>query len=124
MVSEVVGTMASTSSLYFSFGSLPQLIAICSIKLKVSNYLLWRTQFLQLMHTMKITDLVPEEPPKNDSDQSKKAYDDWEGKYLVMRSWMMGTITEECMFLTVRCKTTKEMWECLEEHFLQAIKDK
>jgi len=33
-------------------------------------------------------------------------------------------MTEESMYLIVGCTTAKEMWECLEEAYLQATKDK
>lgn len=77
--------MASAAS-SFSFGSLSQLIAISSIKLKPYNYLIWRTQILQVMQTMKVSYLATDDPSKNDSDQDKKAYQEWEDKDLVLRS--------------------------------------
>ncbi|KAH0764298.1 hypothetical protein KY285_000169 [Solanum tuberosum] len=38
-------------------------------------------------------------------------------------SWISGTLTEESMYLIVGCSTANEMWECLEEAYLQATKD-
>lgn len=35
-----------------------------------------------------------------------------------------STPTEESMYLIVGCSTIKEMWECLEEAYLQETKDK
>ena len=50
--------------------------------------------------------------------------DEWEEKNVLLRSWISGTLTEESMYLIVGCSTAKEMWECLEEAYLQATKDK
>jgi len=43
---------------------------------------------------------------------------------MLLRSWISGTLTKESMYLTVGCSTAKEMWECLEETYLQATKEK
>ena len=45
--------------------------------------------------------------------------DDWEEKDVLLRSWISGTLTEESMYLIVGYSTAKEMWECLEEAYLQ-----
>ena len=50
--------------------------------------------------------------------------DDWEDKDRLWMSWISGTLTEESMYLIVGCSTSKEMWECLEETYFQATKDK
>ncbi|KAH0665562.1 hypothetical protein KY285_026768 [Solanum tuberosum] len=50
--------------------------------------------------------------------------DDWKEKDMLLRSWISGTLTKESMYLTVGCSTAKEMWECLEETYLQATKEK
>ncbi|KAH0745682.1 hypothetical protein KY285_007339 [Solanum tuberosum] len=54
---------SSSSSLGLSPSSLHQLITICPIKLKPSNYLVWRTQILQLMQTLKVTSIIKDEAP-------------------------------------------------------------
>ena len=50
--------------------------------------------------------------------------DDWEDKDMLRMSWISGTLTEESMYLTVGYSTAKEMWECFEETYFQATKDK
>ncbi|OIT38994.1 hypothetical protein A4A49_56276, partial [Nicotiana attenuata] len=59
------------SSLALSSSSLHQLITICSIKLKPSNYLVWRTQILQLMQTLKVTTVIKEEAPPESIENEK-----------------------------------------------------
>ena len=50
--------------------------------------------------------------------------DDWEEKDVLLRSWILGTLTEESMYLIVVCSTATEMWEFLGEKYFQATKDK
>ena len=50
--------------------------------------------------------------------------DDWEDKDMLRMSWISGFLTEESMYLIVGYSTSKEMWECLEETYFQATKDK
>ena len=50
--------------------------------------------------------------------------DEWEDKGMLRMSWISGTLIEESMYLIVGCSTSKEMWECLEETYFQATKDK
>ncbi|KAK4731619.1 hypothetical protein R3W88_024607 [Solanum pinnatisectum] len=56
-------TSSSSSSLSLSAASLHQLIAICPIKLKPSNYLIWKTQITQLMQTLKVGEIIVKDPP-------------------------------------------------------------
>lgn len=50
--------------------------------------------------------------------------DDWEEKDVLRRSWISGTLTKESMYLIVGCSTAKDVWEWLEEAYLQATKYK
>ena len=43
---------------------------------------------------------------------------------MLQSSWILGTLTEESMYLIEGCSTAKKMWECMEETYFQAIKDK
>ncbi|KAH0679065.1 hypothetical protein KY284_020150 [Solanum tuberosum] len=49
---------------------------------------------------------------------------DLEEKDVLRRSWIRGTLTKESMDLIVGCLIAKVMWECLEEAYVQATKDK
>ncbi|XP_015169970.1 uncharacterized protein [Solanum tuberosum] len=129
--------MASASNT-LSTSSLHHLIASVSIKLKPSNYLIWRTQMLQLIQVMRLTYLIRDEPKtiiteedtsssdKNSGKTSDKGSenDDREEKDVLLRIWISGTLSEETMYLIVGYNTAKEMWETLKETYLQATKDK
>ncbi|KAH0767910.1 hypothetical protein KY285_003781 [Solanum tuberosum] len=92
----------------------------------------------QLIQVMTLTYLITE-PPKDTCSTGKTTeetvagekgakdnniVDDWEEKDVLLSSWISGTLTEESIYLIVGCSTAKEMWECLEESYLQATKDK
>ena len=95
---------------------------------------------IQLIQVMRLTYLITTtEPDRSTCSIGKTAektvavekdaedsgsVDDWEEKDVLLRSWISGTLTEESMYLIVGYETAKEMWECLEEAYLQATKDK
>lgn len=43
---------------------------------------------------------------------------------VLLRSWITGTLSEEALYLVVGCKTAKNVWDCLEENYLQATKER
>lgn len=53
-----------------STSSLHHLIASVSIKLKPSNYLIWRTQILQLIQVMRLAYLIKDEPKAITTDET------------------------------------------------------
>ncbi|KAH0714702.1 hypothetical protein KY284_007607 [Solanum tuberosum] len=114
-----------------STSSLHQLIAACSIKLKPTNYLIKRTQ---ISHLIQITENELSKSNCSTGQSARKvvvvekdAEDsgniiDWKEKYVLLRSWISVTLTEESMYLIMGCSTAKEMWECLEKTYIQATK--
>ncbi|KAH0679474.1 hypothetical protein KY284_020559 [Solanum tuberosum] len=121
---------SSNTTLALSPSSLHQLIAICSIKLKPLNYLVCRIQVLQLIHTLKIDEIIKGElPSQNILDEKDEPipnpkFTTWEDHDVLVRSWLSGTMTEESIFLIIGCTTVKQIWACLEDTYLQASKDK
>ncbi|XP_049411114.1 uncharacterized protein LOC125874268 [Solanum stenotomum] len=58
-------------------------------------------------------------------DGQEKAFDsNWDEQDVLLRTWISETMTKDSMYLIVGCSTAKEMWECFEEAYLQATKDK
>lgn len=43
---------------------------------------------------------------------------------VLVRNWLTETMTEESMFLIIGCTSTKQIWESLDDNYLQATKDK
>ncbi|KAH0746164.1 hypothetical protein KY285_007821 [Solanum tuberosum] len=104
---------SSSSSLGLSPSSLHQLITICPIKLKPSNYLVWRTQILQLIKTLKATSIIKDEAPSETIENAQgepslnPKFLDWEERDVLVRSWISSTMTEESMSLIIGCSTAK-----------------
>ncbi|PHT37811.1 hypothetical protein CQW23_21384 [Capsicum baccatum] len=72
--------------------SLHQLITICSIKLKPSNYLVWRTSILQLiMQTLKVTAIITDEAPSETIEDAageptpNPKFAEWEERDVLVR---------------------------------------
>ncbi|KAH0646954.1 hypothetical protein KY284_034838 [Solanum tuberosum] len=97
----------STNTLLTS--SLHHLISSCSIKLKPTNYLIWRTQMSQLIQVMRLTYLITE-PPKGTCStkqttekvvalekgvEDNNIVDDWEEKDVLLRSYLQPTKDKE-----------------------------
>ncbi|OIT35490.1 hypothetical protein A4A49_02714 [Nicotiana attenuata] len=93
----------------FSTASLHHLIASCPVKLKPSNYLIWRTQMMQLIQVMRLNYLIEGKPEiinvegtsESSVKNSGKGVDkdstaaDWAEKNVLLRSWISGTMSEE-----------------------------
>ncbi|KAH0768481.1 hypothetical protein KY285_004352 [Solanum tuberosum] len=98
---------------------------------------------MQLMQVMKVTNLIKGERQSITINGKEKIIEGkekedleslweekdlllslWEEKDVLLRTWISGTMTEENMYLIVGCSTAQEMWECLEETYLQATKNK
>lgn len=90
---------------------------------------------MQLIQVMRVTDLIEEEKPdkgnSSATDGKEKSIEektsevnDWDERDVLLRTWISGTMTKESMYLIVGCTIAKEMWECLEEAYLQATKEK
>ncbi|KAH0679281.1 hypothetical protein KY284_020366 [Solanum tuberosum] len=115
---------SNTTFRSLSTSSLHHLIDACPVKLKPTNYLVWRTHIMQLMQVMKVTNLIKGERQSSTTDGKEniiegKETEDleslWEKKDVLLRTWISGTMTKESMYLIVGCSTAQDMWECLEE---------
>ncbi|KAH0655099.1 hypothetical protein KY290_030901 [Solanum tuberosum] len=123
----------NTTFMSLSTSSLHHLIVACPFKLKPTNYLIWRTQIMQLMQVMKVTNLIKGERQSSTTYGKEKMSEGkekedletlWEEKDVWLRTWISGNMIEESMYLTVGCSIEQEMWECLEEIYLQATINK
>ncbi|KAH0753619.1 hypothetical protein KY290_023889 [Solanum tuberosum] len=106
---------SNTTFMSLSTSSLHHLIAACLVKLKPTNYLIWRTQIMQLMQVMKVTNLIKGERQSSTTDGKEKLIKGkekedleslWEEKDVLLRTWISRTMTEESMYLIVGCSTT------------------
>ena len=82
------------------------------------------------MQTLKICDIIVKNPPtavlanEKEEEISNPKFLEWEERDVLVRSWLKGTMTEESMFLIIGCTSAKQIWESLEDNYLQASKNK
>ena len=96
-------------SLILSATALYHLITIVSVKLNLTNYLVWHMQILPLIESLKVKDLITEGlPAKKETDKECEADSEYEmysetlkEKDLLLRSWITGTLSEEVLYLVV-----------------------
>uniref|UniRef100_A0A2N9I850 Reverse transcriptase Ty1/copia-type domain-containing protein n=1 Tax=Fagus sylvatica TaxID=28930 RepID=A0A2N9I850_FAGSY len=119
---------SSSTSFSLSAGNLHNLITIVSIKLKASNYLIWRMQIFPLIQSLQLlnhlTDDAPQSTIQKESGEilPNPKFIEWMNTDLLLRSWITGTISEEALGHVVGMTTAKEVWTSLEVTYLQATK--
>lgn len=125
-----MASLSASSNVSLSAQGLHHLINIVSIKLNPANYLVWKTQILPLIESLKVAKYLHQEPPAELSTSDKgeavpnPALEQWKEQDLLLRSWITGILPEESLYLVVGCKTSRDVWECLEENYLQATKER
>lgn len=81
-----------------------------------------------LFEFTNVWNIIKADPPTGDdsktSEDSSIAYTQWKEKDTLLKTWLITTCSEECIALVVGCNTAKEIWELLEEEYLQSTKDK
>lgn len=101
--------MASSSNISLSAQSLHHLISIISIKQTATSYLVWKTQILPLIESLKLAKYFHQEPPAEWSTFGKgeavpnSAFDQWKERDILLQSWITGTLSEESLYLDVGC---------------------
>ena len=122
--------MASSTSFSLSAGNLHNLITVVSVKLKASNYLIWRMQIFPLIQSLQLMNHLIDDAPESTilKESSEKIpnpkFIDWMNTDLLLISWITGTISEEALGHVVGMTTAREVWTSLEVTYLQATKEK
>jgi hypothetical protein len=120
----------SSTSFTLSMCNLHSLITAVSTKLNSKNYLVWRMTFLPLIQNLKLMNHLTHGPPDTTTtDESNKEvpnpkYEEWQSRGLLLRTWIIGTLSEEALGHVVGQNTAREVWGCLEETYLQATKER
>uniref|UniRef100_A0A2N9FTN5 Integrase catalytic domain-containing protein n=1 Tax=Fagus sylvatica TaxID=28930 RepID=A0A2N9FTN5_FAGSY len=120
----------SSTSFSLSTSNLHHLIAVVSVKLNSTNYLIWRMQIFPLIQSLKLMDHLTKEAPAAMKVQESgepilnPKYEEWQQVDLLLRSWVTGTLSEEALGHVVGMNTAREVWECLEAKYLQATKER
>lgn len=96
--------------------------SLISIKLNLSNYLLWKSQILPLIRNMGIeAHLQNHCPPEEElTDTTRKIspnpkYQEWMNNDGLLTSWLLGTISEERLAMLDGTDNAHPVWKSPEE---------
>ena len=103
-----------------------------TLKLKQTNYQLWREQVLSLAESQELSDhLVAEFPadqeftppptpiPENYQPQQSNEFKTWQKSDRLLRGWIYGTLSEESLGLVIGLETVRDVWSALKEAYAQ-----
>ena len=108
-----------------------QCSSLVSIKLNMSNLLLWYSQVLPLVRSLGLVHHLSENRHASEETmgtETKKTHDQsietWSHNDGLLTSWILGLMTEEVMLLLDGTETTFDVWNSLEEKLLPMTKEK
>ena len=87
-------------------------------------------QIFPLIQSHQLLDHLTNLPSLNptitieDKEVSNPKFVDWQKNDLLLRSWIIGTLSEEALAHVIGMNTAREVWLCLEETYLQVTKEK
>jgi hypothetical protein len=106
---------SSSTSFSLSAANLHNLITIVSVKLKATNYLIWRMQIIPLIQSLQLMNHLTENAPgskilKESSEAiPNPKFDEWMNTDLLLRRWIIGTLLEEALGHVVRMTIAREV---------------
>ena len=136
MVSEQVNLKQSKASManpenVLSIQAFHQCSSLVSIKLNMSNLLLWRSQVLPLVRSLGLIHHLSENRHASEETmgtETKETHDQsietWSHNDGLLTSWLLGLMTEEVMLLLDGTETAYDVWNSLGEKLLPMTKEK
>ena len=136
MVLEPINLKQSKASMatpknVLSIQAFHQCSSLVSIKLNMSNLLLWPSQVLPLVRSLGLVHHLSENRLASEEimdTETKETHDQsietWSHNDGLLTSWLLGFMTEEVMLLLDGTKTTYDVWNFLEEKLLPMTKEK
>jgi hypothetical protein len=129
MVLEPSQMATSSTSFSLSTSNLHQLIAVVSVKLNSTNYLIWKMQIFPLIQSLRLENHLTSDAPAVTIGESGEKIaapkiEEWKQIDLLLRSWITGTLSEEALGHVVGMNMAHEVWISLEEKYLQATKER
>nr|CAD1832050.1 unnamed protein product [Ananas comosus var. bracteatus] len=120
--------MASLANPKFPFPSTINVANFVTLKLNDNNYLLWETQVVSLIESQDLLGFLMGEtiaPPKMSTSESGATvnnpdYTSWVRTDRLVKSWIVGTLSEEVLGHAVGLQTAAEVWTALTNHFKQS----
>lgn len=103
-----------------------------TLKLKQSNYPLWKAQVLSLAESQELSDHLdhgfpedqkfnsPSNPiPENYQPQHSENFKTWQRSDRLLRGWIYGTLSEESLGLVIGLDTVHAVWGALQDAYAQ-----
>nr|CAD1835675.1 unnamed protein product [Ananas comosus var. bracteatus] len=120
--------MASLANPKFPFPSTINVANFVTLKLNDNNYLLWETQVVSPIESQDLLGFLMGEtiaPPKMSTSESGATvnnpdYTSWVRTDRLVKSWIVGTLSEEVLGHAVGLQTAAEVWTALTNYFKQS----
>ena len=98
-----------------------------TIRLDQSNYLVWRTQMLNIIIANGLEEMIHDKIPVpsrflGDSKNINPKYNIWQRQIRLVMCWIYSSLTEEVMTQIIDLDTASEIWTTLEKIFSTASK--
>ena len=111
----------------FTHHTMPSLNQAFTVRLDQSNYLLGRTQMLNIIIANGIEEMIHGKIPApswflGDSENINLEYNIWQRQNRLVMCWIYSLLTEGVMTQIIGLDTTSEIWIALEKIFLVASK--
>ncbi|KAF8396845.1 hypothetical protein HHK36_018480 [Tetracentron sinense] len=112
----------------FQYPSHINISSFVTLKLKQSNYLMWRTQIESLIESQDLIGFVNGDIPmptnmiaSSDGKESTTNPDftSWRKTDRLLKAWITSTLSEEVLGLVVGLTSSRDVWSALEDAFAQ-----
>lgn len=114
--------MASSSTIP---SSIPSIHNHVTVKLTSTNYLLWKTQILPLLHSQQLVHHIDGSavaPPKEINDAPNPAYSTWFFKDQTVLGWILSSLSESVLSQVVGVATAHDAWSRLKIQYASGSK--
>ncbi|KAJ8769528.1 hypothetical protein K2173_005131 [Erythroxylum novogranatense] len=114
----MTNSSASSSSL-LSLPSIPTMPHQLTVKLTLSNYLLWKTQMMPLLYSQQLVHHIDgtKSPPTEVDNAPNPAYQRWFVKDQMVLGWIFGSLSESVLSQVVGTTTAHGAWSRLQTTF-------
>ncbi|KAK2973116.1 hypothetical protein RJ640_027088 [Escallonia rubra] len=129
--------MASSSSSKYPYPAALNIGNFVSLKLTLSNFLLWKTQFISLAESQEMIGFLDGDYPMpskyitasgaevaGDKPMENPDFKAWKRSDRLLRGWITGTLSEEVLGLVVGLETSSEVWAALVDSFAQESQER
>ena len=127
MASEGSASSTDHPNSSFAHHTMPSLNQAFTVRLDQSNYLLWRTQMLNIIIANGLEEMIHGKIPApsrflGDSENINPEYSIWQRQNRLVMCWIYSSLTEGVMAQIIGLDTASEIWTALEKIFSAASK--